>query len=1029
MPALTLGVDYTVATGGVYTFAPEFVGKQVDIKYNTYFSGFWVSALGELGLSLATGAIGQPTWAWLQSYTPAQALAYSGIAYCYASDYPLTNQAELENHSFEIITGHGISAAVPDCWPDVILRDFLVTNSASVGWRAGRLASMQKLKDYVRARQLWLSVSMEEQRPARDWLQALANICNAQWTWQGGLLDLVPRGDENISSAYGTYTPNITPVFDLVYGEGGDLLNPVEITPKVNEDAYNIIKIEWTNRNNNYAIEIMTATDMAHIELFGERPKDVTKMHAIHDANVAQSVAQQLLQREMTVWNEYKFKCPFSRALMGLMDLTTLTDNTSALDRVPVRIIARHEDGNNTYSFNAEDAPIGSAAAPLYGVQGGNGFYHDYNVAPGSVHPPVFFEAPPERTNGALEVYAAVSGQAGAPGVPWGGCSVWVSLDSNNYKNLGRQYGGARYGALTAPMGTTGSAAVVLQGKGGQLLSGTAADAAALSTLCWVDGPQGGEYFAHQTATLNAANAYTLAGLVRGAYDNPVAAHSTGAAFVRLDDAVATSGPLGDELIGKTIYFKFTSFNVYGGAEQSLVDVLPYTYTITAAQLSLPPPTVLGASLTMTTEGVRASWQIFKGDYKDTWLRKGVDWATATQLGASGEIQRASTSYLVGYLPAGVNSVVFKHRDRRDVQSLDAASAAITILAPAPPVFVDVRVELNKVNFQWANAKTSQPILKYGYRIAKITGGSQGPWLDRGGAGSDSRSDNIPFFEAGNWRLEITATDVAGNVGVPNSTIVSIALPDDFRPLLSTVDDFSGVMVNAAKTGLFNRVTLPLNATETYGQHFSTRGWTTWADPVAAGYPLFYQPGVATGSYTKDTDVGAVFSAGTITWQLSINILTGSPQYTQQLGYKRLIGDPWTFGGVGSTSLLASNFRYVRQILTVNSPQGANIAPGFGLAEIELSQLNIGVQTISETVTLACLAGDVNGTLYTTARGFTDVQGVTPAAPEQGSAVARVEHRIVDVNSPGTPAQVFIYLFNAASQRISGSQFITIDGV
>jgi hypothetical protein len=43
----------------------------------------------------------------------------------------------------------------------------------------------------------------------------------------------------------------------------------------VNEDAKNIIRIEWTNRGNGYTIEVMEARDAAHIELFGERPADV----------------------------------------------------------------------------------------------------------------------------------------------------------------------------------------------------------------------------------------------------------------------------------------------------------------------------------------------------------------------------------------------------------------------------------------------------------------------------------------------------------------------------------------------------------------------------------------------------------------------------------------------------------------------------------------------------------------------------------------------------------------------------------
>jgi hypothetical protein len=614
-----------LSSGPVVAVPKVWKGKQV---YNS---------LSAAGLSLAQGQIGQAVWPWLQSSAGAQAIAYSGLAYVYAEAYPLTNQAEVENHRFEISTGHSVGSGVLDVWVDDILRDFLVLDRANAGWSLDKLAPMTALTNYVRARQLWLSVALTEQKPARDWMEGFAQICNAEWTMQGGLLDLVPRGDEAITSTYGTYTPNTTPVFDLAHGEGGDLLGPVEIEPRVNEDASNIIKLEWTHRANNYQIEVMTATDAAHIELFGERARDVIRMHEIHDAAVAQSVAQQILQREMTVWNKYKFKVPFTRALIGLMDLVTLTDADSDLERTPVRILSREEAGDLQYTYTAEDAPIGSSSAPTYGQQVGSGFGHDYNAAPGNVVAPVIFEAPTERTSTGLEVYAAVTGA----GALWGGCRVWVSLDGLNYRDTGRLYGGSRYGTLTAAMGTTGNAAVQLVGQGGQMLSGSSQDAAALSTLCWAAGVSGGEYFAYETALLTAPNAYTLSSLVRGAYQNLVQTHASAAAFVRIDDAIATSGPLTDEMIGQAISFKFTSFNVYGGGEQSLADVSAYSYTVTGDQLKLPPRPFDTFNVRAQPDGTRQFNFSYTGtpppDWKGAEIRfttdlASTDWASMQRL-------------------------------------------------------------------------------------------------------------------------------------------------------------------------------------------------------------------------------------------------------------------------------------------------------------------------------------------------------------------------------------------------------------
>jgi hypothetical protein len=184
---------------------------------------------------------------------------------------------------------------------------------------------------------------------------------------------------------------------------------------------------------------------------------------------------------------------------------------------------------------------------------------------------------------------------------------VWASFDGSNYKQVTRLFGGSRYGTITGAIGTSDtSVGVQLRGQGGQLLSGSATDAASLATLCWINGgSDGGEYVAHQGATLTGANAYTLAGLVRGAFDTTVQAHSLGAEFVRVDDAVAKSGPLDLGLIGSTIFFKFTSFNVYGGGEQDISTVTAYQYTITGAMQKLPPANFDYFHLDIQPDGTR----------------------------------------------------------------------------------------------------------------------------------------------------------------------------------------------------------------------------------------------------------------------------------------------------------------------------------------------------------------------------------------------------------------------------------------
>ena len=429
--------------------------------------------------------------------------------------------------------------------------------------------------------------------------------------WSEGALKIVPYGDDTISGNGATYTPNLTPIYDLndddyiVSGPGED---PVNCERKTPADAYNQVQVEYLNRANAYNVEISEAKDQANIEKYGLRPQEPVKMHGICDPDVARRAAQLLLQRALYVRNEYEFQLGWKHCLLEPMDLVTLTDSGLGLAKTPVRITSVEEDEDGLLTILAEDYPFGVASATLYPSQHGAGYAANYNVAPGNVATPVFFEPPIEQaTATGLEVWCAVSGQAGSAGSYWGGCSVWASIDGITYKKVGTVRGGARYGALTAPLApfSTGIAAVSLAGRGGEMLSGTAQDAALLNTLCWVGNASGGEFFAYQTATLINTNGYSLTTLVRGAFTSVVTSRPAGAQFVRVDEAIAKSEPLDFSMIGKTIYFKFTSYNVYQAAEQDLADVQAYPYIVTGSMAELPPPAFDVASIVAQPDGTR----------------------------------------------------------------------------------------------------------------------------------------------------------------------------------------------------------------------------------------------------------------------------------------------------------------------------------------------------------------------------------------------------------------------------------------
>ncbi len=223
------------------------------------------------------------------------------------------------------------------------------------------------------------------------------------------------------------------------------------------------------------------------------------------------------------------------------------------------------------------------------------------NPTTGVSQAPTFLPALANFT-GATYTVNAVATPEGAAGIAdpnWGGAFVWISTDNTTYGQIGTVSAPSRQGVTTtamAPSDTTLS--VNLKESGGQLLSGTAADAQNGITLCLIDN----ELIAYQTATLLGApppNAYSLTGIVRAFYGTTAASHSSGAPFTRFDSAIFQY-TLPTAFIGVPLFLKFQSFNIFGQSVEDLSECTVYTYTPSGAGRALGPVTqalLLGQNL------------------------------------------------------------------------------------------------------------------------------------------------------------------------------------------------------------------------------------------------------------------------------------------------------------------------------------------------------------------------------------------------------------------------------------------------
>lgn len=579
-----------------------------SITVNTVYADKTQTDTTTLAFTLKTGIDGT-AWSYLTSAHPGQAVPYDHTACIASSAFQLGSSAAMPNLTYELtgIAPFSIAYGTPDASAAAILSDYLtnVHHGAGFPYLDSNILSTggQAWNSYCNAQGFFLSPAETTQRSASDFVNEICEITNSAPVWSAGKLKIIPHCDEAVNGVYGatgySYVPAMSPIFDFddndfIYAEGE---MPIICKRKPPSQRYNKVRVEYLNRANQYNTDIAEASDAADIAANGERTMQTLTYHAITTSVVARRVAQLRLQRELYVVNTYTFKVRLDYCLLEPMDLVTITESETGLNRQLVRILSIEDDADDNLTITAEEVPVGNANAPIYNWDDAQGYAANYGIDPGPVAPPLMFSAPPlliSTTAGGYELWIAVAGPTDASitstgvGSAWGGCTVWVSFDNTNYKKAGVIRAPARYGKLHSSLAShadpdsTNTLVVDLQNANMQILPGTTADADNARSLIFVDG----EIMSYRDASLTGTNQYSLGYLRRGKYGSTIGAHSSNTDFARLDDRIFKI-PFDDGNIGQTIYLKFTSFNIYGGAEQSLASVTAYSRTLAAATVSL----------------------------------------------------------------------------------------------------------------------------------------------------------------------------------------------------------------------------------------------------------------------------------------------------------------------------------------------------------------------------------------------------------------------------------------------------------
>ena len=512
-------------------------------------------------LTLFNGAVAQAPWPYMTSKHPDKALPYSGLAYM-AGVVDLGDRGSLPQYNFEVYgklrdTGDGV---------DVNPADYIEHVLQSVGADV-QIEGIDNFRAYCKAADILISTPpSQKSAKAQQIINDIAEITNSLVFWSTDRLKIVPLADKPI----GTWTPanqiqyNLT-ADDFIAGTDGQL---ILYKRKDTSEAYNEATVEFINRANSYEKETASFEVVADVQRNGLKPASKKTAHYLYTKARAQYYAEQLAMKRLYAKTQYTFRLDWAFCTLEVGDLVTLTDEACQLNKQIVVITAVNEAADGQLEFTAEGKPAGTYAPARYDVHENERPFIDYNQEAPSVNDVAIFQTVGDV--GGNNVFIGVNAPAG-----WGGCSVWLSDNDQNYSRIGSINQQARMGRTRLAFNETAKACEVTLNQG-MLKGGTHIDAERANTLCWVNG----EALSYEGATMAPNNQFSLTGLVRGQYGTNAISHNAGERFIRVDEALFRY-PYRKEDIGKTIYLKFTSMNLFGSNEQELDEVQAYQYTLT----------------------------------------------------------------------------------------------------------------------------------------------------------------------------------------------------------------------------------------------------------------------------------------------------------------------------------------------------------------------------------------------------------------------------------------------------------------
>jgi predicted phage tail protein len=423
-----------------------------------------------------------------------------------------------------------------------------------------------------------------------------------------------------------------------------------------------------------------------------------------------------------------------------------------------------------------------------------------------------------------------------------------------------------------------------------------------------------------------------------------------------------------------------------------------YSAAATGVSLTISGAAAPSVSGSFAGENFILAWNKVTGDlvtdfYEIRYGTVSSTWATATVLATS-----KSTAFSTKGNWLGTRRFFVAAVDVKGNVGVDGYFDAI-VIAPTQPI-ISQQVIDNNVLLRWNDCTQTLPLDSYELRRG-------GTWAGGTVIGT-KKGEFTTVFEttSGTYTYWLAGIDLAGNYGTPGSVAAVVNQPPDYVLDYDQDSTFSGTKTSTvAENGT---LVATVSTTETWQDHFTSRGWTTLQDQITAGYPIYAQPSATSGSYVEEIDFGAVLGGTKITSTLTYAVVSGATTITPTLSVKTTAGGAWTdYAGVDS--VYATNFRYVKVAYAFASSGGDD------LIRISILNVKLDKKLKSDTGSGTANSGDVGGTTVLFNVPFVDIEGIGVTA--SGTTPRIAIYDFVDVPNP---TSFKVLLFDTSGNRVTG---------